>query len=613
VATITEGTPADTTGFARLTPLSKAQVAQFAVLAAPVVLLAALAWAHRSMFDDGYIYLHVAQNILAGNGPVFNRGQRVEVFTGPLWTAILAVAGFVTPFPLEWIAVVLGIIMTLGGTTLAIFGSARLSLRAEPRAFLLPLGALVFIATYPVWSLASMGLETGLTILWLGTCLALLVRWSSDRRLGRLAMITLGLGPLVRPELLIDSAVFLLVVLAAEWSAWSWRDRVRLITWAAALPVIYQVFRMGYYGEVVANTAIAKEATLPRVGRGLQYLEDFVRPYWLFVPAVALVTGVYVPLGITFRRAGDKSRQLWAMLALPIAGVFNAAYITIMGGDYMHARLLLPAFFAVCAPVAVSPTSRRYVASLLMLPWALVAILSLRPPASDLALRPPFIFAPGHGDVTPAQFGWGSGEPNQQWFAGRGLYVYFGIFFPSQTKRIDLPPAPGVHNPTVATSAIGAESYALGTNVQILDLLGLADPLTAHLLLKKRGLTGHEKPLPAPWVAALLTGDGSSTAPFDDLQKQQLDPYITPLIPPTSGHTFAVQTAWARAALQCPTIHRIEYGQDGPLTLGRFVSNIAHAWGNSQLRIPANPETAYHQFCGPGTPRSVSQATGQSN
>ena len=40
-------------------------------------------WTHRSMFYDGYIYLHVVQNILAGHGPVFNAGQRVEAFTSP--------------------------------------------------------------------------------------------------------------------------------------------------------------------------------------------------------------------------------------------------------------------------------------------------------------------------------------------------------------------------------------------------------------------------------------------------------------------------------------------------------------------------------------------------
>ena len=76
------------------------RILQPAALAIPLVVLAVLAWTHRSMFYDGYIYLHVVQNILAGHGPVFNSGQRVEAFTSPLWTAMLAVVAVATPFSL---------------------------------------------------------------------------------------------------------------------------------------------------------------------------------------------------------------------------------------------------------------------------------------------------------------------------------------------------------------------------------------------------------------------------------------------------------------------------------------------------------------------------------
>ena len=56
----------------------------------------------------------------------------------------------------------------------------------------------------------------------------------------------LGLGWLVRPELVMYSVAFLAVVLALQWRTDTWRQRVRLLAAAAALPVAYQVFRMGY-------------------------------------------------------------------------------------------------------------------------------------------------------------------------------------------------------------------------------------------------------------------------------------------------------------------------------------------------------------------------------
>jgi len=583
---------------------------QWGTLGIPVALLAVLAWTHRSMFDDGYIYLHVVQNILAGNGPVFNQGQRVEVFTGPLWTAILALVGLLTPFPLEWIAVVLGIVMTLAGTILAIAGSSRFSRMASPGAFLLPLGAVVFVATYPVWSYASMGLETGLTFLWIGACLGILVRWAAtpDQRLGRLTIMVLGLGPLVRPELVLDTLVFVGVVLAVEWSKWTWRDRLRLVCWTVAIPAIYQVFRMGYYGEIVANTAIAKEATMPRPGRGFEYLLDFGKPYWLLIPVLSLVAGVYVPMALALRQGVEGSKRFWAFLALPLAGFLNGVYITMMGGDYVHARLLMPTLFSFCAPVAASPMTRRYALSFLVLPWAVVATTTLRPPAAEFSGKLPFIFVPGSGQVTPVAQGWGPSGIYNRWYFGPGVYVQFG-FLATSTRRLDSAPAPETHLPTVAVGSIGVESYALGTDVQILDFLGLADPLTAHLELTKRGhLSGHEKPLPTSWLGARLTAVGSSTSELDALQHGRLDQFVTPLTPPAYGRELMIQTSWARAALSCPLIRRITYGQNAPMTAGGLVSNFMYAFGNSQVRIPPDPEAAYHRFCGSGVPDVVARA-----
>ena len=267
---------------------------QGVILALPVLLLAGAAWAHRNVFADGYIYLHIVQNILAGNGPVFNAGQRVEAFTSPAWTFILALVGLVTPFPLDWIAVVLGILLTLGGVSMAIWSSALARPPGGAASFLLPLGAVVFLGLPPVWSLASMGLETGLSFFWLGACFALLVRW------GRIA------GRACPGSGSSSSVLASWSVRSSDSTAWSssavcsgssgrgnrGRDAVRIIAWAAAIPVLYQVFRMGYYGVVVANTATAKEASLPRVGRGLLYFSDFVGPYWLFIPAFALICSV---------------------------------------------------------------------------------------------------------------------------------------------------------------------------------------------------------------------------------------------------------------------------------------------------------------------------------
>jgi hypothetical protein len=38
---------------------------------------------------------------------------------------------------------------------------------------------------------------------------------------------------------------------------------------------------------------------------------------------------------------------------------------------------------------------------------------------------------------------------------------------------------------------------------------------------------------------------------------------------------------------------------DGSLSVGRFVSNIIHSFGNTTLHVPADPIEAERQFCGP--------------
>jgi hypothetical protein len=176
--------------------------------------------------------------------------------------------------------------------------------------------------------------------------------------------------------------------------------------------------------------------------------------------------------------------------------------------------------------------------------------------------------------------------------------------------RIDQPASPSITTPVIATSWIGTEPYELSPKVRFLDLLGLADPLAAHMQLHRRGqFAGHEKPLPVPWIEALLTADGTSTAQMGALQSGR-PALFTRLIPDVTGRQLDLETAWARAALTCPTIHAIEYGTDRPMTLRVFVSDIVHSVSSTTVRIPADPETAYHRFCGPGTPPQVIRTGG---
>ena len=53
------------------------------------------AWQRRWIADDGLIVLRTVRNLLAGNGPVFNQGERVEANTSTAWTYLMYVGSWV--------------------------------------------------------------------------------------------------------------------------------------------------------------------------------------------------------------------------------------------------------------------------------------------------------------------------------------------------------------------------------------------------------------------------------------------------------------------------------------------------------------------------------------
>src|SRR5687767_9394948 len=139
-----------------------AALARLAFLAAPLAFLAAAGIARRWMSDDGFINLRVARNILAGDGPVFNVGERVESVTSPLWIGVLALAGALR-LPLEPAAVWLGIALGVAGAALAVAGALHvdgaprpLRTAAAQRAYA-PVGLAAFAAIPAVWDFLSSG------------------------------------------------------------------------------------------------------------------------------------------------------------------------------------------------------------------------------------------------------------------------------------------------------------------------------------------------------------------------------------------------------------------------------------------------------------------------
>lgn len=571
------------------------RLAQVAILALPVVVVVGAAWTRRNLGDDGFINLRVVSQILQGHGPVFNQGQRVEAFTSPLWIAVLTVAD-VLPVRLEWLAVGLGIALLGTGVALATAGAVRLHPSTDRWRVFVPAGSAVVMALAPLWSNAANGQETGLSYAWLGAACLALAWWARGRqRIGWFSAAVIGLGPLVRPDLAVFTFLFLVVVLAGGVEE-RWRDRVRALLWALAVPIAYEVFRMGYYGLMIPNTALAKSAGGSRWGAGWNYLRDTIDPYWLWLPLLIVAVGCAVPAMLEAARTQKPAvgrpwpaehRRFLVFGAFGTGSLLTLGYMVKIGGDYVHSRLLLPGLFGLLAPFAAVPLRRAYAGALAVLPWAFFCTLWFRSPADGHVP-----FEGPKNAVTLEDFGWQRGGPKLRWFAGNGIYV----------KDKKIPPAARQPRPIVVSFGIGVVSYSLGPDVDVFDVLGLAEPIASHEELRRRGFPGHEKLLPAPWIAALVTDPNSSVNPAD-----------FPTAPPPlnlgfktarlvdqddpRGRSFADRVATARYVWRCPRMRAFVSSYSAPLGPGRFFDNLWHSFDNTTLQIPPEPADAQRSLC----------------
>jgi arabinofuranosyltransferase len=347
----------------------------WASVAVVAVLFGWGAWQRRWIADDGLIVLRTVRNLLAGNGPVFNQGERVEANTSVVWTYLVYAGSWLGwPMRLEYVALVLALALSLLGLALLMLGTGRLfapSLLGR-RAIMLPAGALVYIALPPTRDFATSGLESGLVMAYLGLLWWMMVCWSQARRgrpprrlfIGALAFVA-GCSVLVRPELALIGGLALIMMLI---NAQGWRRRSTIVVAGGLLPVAYQIFRMGYYGLLFPGTALAKDAGGDKWSQGLIYLSNFNRPYVLWVP-VLLLGGLGLVLWVSAGRRkgipapsptrGPLARTAQSPTAVVVfilvSGLLQALYWIRQGGDFMHGRVLLTPLLCLLAPVAVVP------------------------------------------------------------------------------------------------------------------------------------------------------------------------------------------------------------------------------------------------------------------
>jgi hypothetical protein len=328
--------------------------------AAAALVLAAGIWHSAGLAtvnDDAFISFRYAQQLVNGNGLVYNPGERVEGYTNFLWTVLIAGGMSLGADP-----VVLSIVLGIGffaGTILVVFLlSRRLNAGGGGILPVLPLAALALVVHRDVNVYATSGLETSMEAFLVTALFATIVL--RDDALGYMsAGIILTAALMTRP----DAAVYGLAV--AAFIILEKKEMFRRLLWFGfpliALFLPYWIIRWQYYGFFFPNAFYAKSIDLPYYAQGLTYAWMYFSAYYplLIIPVVVGVGFVFgdrerpahaaampaethhhdpqTPEQVPGRDLGSRALRLGILLA----GFFTL-FIVRIGGDFMFARFFIP-------------------------------------------------------------------------------------------------------------------------------------------------------------------------------------------------------------------------------------------------------------------------------
>ncbi len=349
-------------------------------------LLAAAYSVFAETVDDPYITFRYAANLLAGQGAVFNLGERVEGFTSPLHLLLSALLLSVAPsvdilFKAKCASLLFAFVMLAQTGVLA----KRSGLNGWESVLAQSLVALNI-------NFALAGVNALETTLYGSILLAALLMFHREvqRGQGYASGALLFLASLARPEAL-------LVAAALAGVRWYRQRRTHrsfrfLAAWLGAFLVptaLFEAVRFGYYGQLLPNTYFAKaqplwvslsrgaayplRATAPRAADVPAFIHDLMllSPHTLLAFHSLLQKNLRSDLFSLFMPLlfwGLAVSGLWRIKHRILGGISLAVIAAVLlfvlkaGGDWMYGwRFMVPVLplLAVCQCFAVRAISRR--------------------------------------------------------------------------------------------------------------------------------------------------------------------------------------------------------------------------------------------------------------
>jgi arabinofuranosyltransferase len=475
-----------------------APTARVVALAALVSVLSYAGLANAWVGDDSFITFRVIDNFLNGYGLTFNPPERVQVYTHPLWMALMTLAYALTR---EVIFTTSAVSLALNAATVLVF--YRFSGRRMVATTLF-VGCLV--SSKALGDYLNSGLENPLSFLLLTVFFARALRIDDGGAVTppdlRALVGIAALGFVNRA----DSILLYGPTLA--WLAWAGLRRAPARTLAAvaigsAPAWLWLAFATIYYGFPLPNTYYAKVATgIPKsllYQQGIAYVLNSIArdPVTLVTIALAIVVAV-------------SMRRATALLAAAGSAMY-VLYTVSIGGDFMSGRFFSTPFLValmVLVPVLGQDLRAAAATGAALLAYNLVTPLVPLKTTAEYDGAWPWRLQNGikderghyHRDTNILFFDPLRTLPDQIWYKQ-------GLSFRNSPE------------PVRVEGSIGYLGYMAGPDKYVVDRNALSDPLLARLPVSDRlyfefYVAHYFRDIPDGYIESIAAGDNQLADPL---------------------------------------------------------------------------------------------------
>lgn len=452
-----------------------------------IVVLANSAW----VAEDAFITFRSVLNFVNGYGPVWNIGERVQVFTHPLWFLLLSLAKSTTGY-LVYASLFLSMIFAL--VSLVILQITCLN-RWTGVMLIVALASSKAFVEY-----SSSGLENALGALLLGCfCWLLFYKpslWPMTFTASLLALCRMDFVLLTIPSLA-------LIV-------WQQRkDTIQLLATiiTATLPLTaWLLFSLIYYGSPLPNTYYAK---LPD---GFSRLL-FVKQSWNYFRDCAINDHISLLLIATGSLAGLLFGDIKTRL-LVIGELFYLCYIVWIGGDYMTGRFFMIPTYVAALLLARTLKKTNPIGFITLSSAAIAICMHTKLPILNNSMpkiTSALVFS--SRNIINERAGW---WPTNSWLdkgSTLSAFEFVGNHWHYSHQSCVTP-----------MLAVGAAGLTVGPDFHIIDFVGITDPLLSHLPAD-HFFPGHfSRKIPKGYIASVETKTNSiadsNVAKLYDLVKE---------------------------------------------------------------------------------------------